>query len=331
MDDERWRGLLPDTVRAAGGPVYHYTDSGGLVGLIQNHELWATEATGMNDLAEVRQGWDFIRAWVKAQPSDLVTDVISDACGEEDDDYRHPVRDEEGVFMCCASTRRDDANQWRLYGGEGRGYSVELLADEPLAAISRKPAAPTRPAKSSAVRAWRTLGESAAVSPWLHVLYTDQEKRAALEGLATNAREAWARASGQWKTQEARDEGSQEFRDSLLTDVAVIAQLVKSEGFSGEREVRVIVVAIFDSCSRFRATANGVVRYVPLTARPSGHPAGALVYDKSLGESKTLPVKSVWLGPLIHAQNNERTIQALLSRNRLKEAGVQASKVPLRG
>ncbi len=71
MNDELWRGLLP-TIMPATGSIYHYTSPSGLLGLVENHELWATEATGMNDLGEVRQGWDFIRSWVRGQPRDEV-------------------------------------------------------------------------------------------------------------------------------------------------------------------------------------------------------------------------------------------------------------------
>ena len=69
-----------NTIRPAKEPVYHYTSAVGLLGIVENHELWATEAIGMNDMAEVHQGWDFIRGWVaKQDPDDGVMKIVLDA------------------------------------------------------------------------------------------------------------------------------------------------------------------------------------------------------------------------------------------------------------
>ncbi len=56
------------------GPVFHYTTPTGLLNILERKELWATEAAGMNDVAEVRQGWAFIRDWMTDQ--DPTDDVI---------------------------------------------------------------------------------------------------------------------------------------------------------------------------------------------------------------------------------------------------------------
>lgn len=328
--DDGWRNLLPATVERATGAIYHYTDPAGLLGVLEKRELWATEATGMNDLAEVRQGWDFVQRWVDGwEGDDKIAGIIASACDPE-----HPVRSSEGVFMCCASTRPNDANQWRLYAAGARGYSIELDADQPLAAMARsdEPPKPRTAAHSDATRRYRTTSAWAVVSPWLRVLYTDSDKEAALNGLAANAHAAWqAQVDAGFTDEEHYDIAGQEFRDGLATDVARIAQLMKSEGFAGEDEVRVIVTLFWDSCSRFRSTDNGVVRYVRLTGLPPAYPQNTVVYGKELGGAKSLPVRSVWLGPLISAQNNVRTVEALLGRNGLQAAGVYESGLPLRG
>jgi hypothetical protein len=327
MMNERWPDLLPEEIRRATGSVYHYTDPAGLLGLVESHELWATEATGMNDLSEVRQGWEFIRNWLSNEPVNSITDILRTAC--EDD---HPASDVEGVFICSASTNSDDANQWRLYGGAGRGYAVEIRADDQLVAMSR---ANERSKKSASGAArtprFRTAGETVSVSPWLHVLYTEDEKRAALAGLVARATADWQSQEGGFGSFEEYDEASQWLSDEVMTDLAMTAQLMKSQGFAGESEVRVIVATFFDECSRFRATPSGVVRYVRLTGAPAGHRDGVIVYEGELGKGKFVPVQSVWIGPLINAQNNQKTVNALLGRNRLPQLPVFHSRVPLRG
>lgn len=57
--------------------IYHCTSPDGLLGILQHHELRATQASGMNDVAEVRQGWEFINQWLEAQDaSDHVVGVM---------------------------------------------------------------------------------------------------------------------------------------------------------------------------------------------------------------------------------------------------------------
>jgi len=329
MIEEAWRGLLPEVIKRASGSIYHYTSPSGLLGLVEVHELWATEATGMNDLAEVRQGWIFIRNWLERQPSDPITEILHAASTDN-----HPASDVTGLFMCCASTRADDANQWRLYAGSARGYAVELDSAIPLAALAREATRPVRANEADTKkgrRRWITLGESATVSPWLHVLYTEDDKEAALQGLADNARRSWnEQLAAGFADDEHYDVAGQEFRDGLMTDLARIAQLMKSEGFSGENEVRTIVSVMFDGCSKFRAIDNGVVRYVRLTSAPPGQRRDELVYSDDLSNPTRLPLQSVTLGPLLHAQNNAATIEALLHRNRYPDASVSHSALLLR-
>ena len=325
MSNEYGGGLLPDIVEQASSPLFHYTSPSGLLGLAQNHEMWATEATGMNDLAEVRQGWSFIKKWLKGQGEDEVLQLMRRACKEGS-----PVNHINGIYMCCASTRGDDSNQWRLYAQGGRGYAVEIDPSTPLAVIA---SARERPGPTPRVAGKRYVDFSSTthVTPWLRVLYRSKDKKAALGRLAHNARqELKVLNQTHYDDRSDYEADRQMFQDSVLSDVARIARLMKSDGFSGEEEFRVVVTPIFDNASLFRATESGIVRYVRLTAAPVQHPAGALVYRSEVEKTMSVPLESVRLGPLIHAQNNVDTIKELLRRNRYKDAAVKVSKVPLR-
>ena len=327
MRDESWRGLLPDKIRRARGLIYHYTDPGGLVGAIQKKELWATEATGMNDLAEVRQGWAFIREWLKEQVDDDVTRIIqSMACGDPSDADSDSYDGVSGIFMCCASTRGDDANQWRLYANGGRGYAVALDASVPLTAVVDG-SDPRGPHRSGFVT---TVREFAVVSPWLHVLYREKAKLAALDGLLEAGRKGWTDALAKSSSEDERERDKEELWELMGTGLATIAQLMKSEGFAGENEVRTIVYDPFQTVSQFRASQNGVIQYVRLTQEPTKRLSHRARYEDDLGAEKTLPLRSVRLGPLLHAQNNKATVMHLLRRNGFGSATAEESGVPLR-
>lgn len=320
------------------GPVFHYTTPTGLLNILERKELWATEAAGMNDVAEVRQGWAFIRDWMTDQ--DPTDDVIKDlkfvAGLDQLSPYDHPARSTDGVFMCCASTRPDDANQWRLYANAARGYCIELDGRIRLSAVSdgRRPKPlPDQSALPPAKRRIR-IPDGVAMSPWLRVLYTHEEKTLALRRLVTRITAErlklveHATAEG-WPEDDYRVEADM-MRDTHSGDLARLAQLMKSAGFEGEHEVRLIAWSWWRAPA-FRATPHGVVGYIRLTQSINQRDPNEVVYlkDPGLVNGKTLPIRSVRLGPLLHVQNNRGTIEALLGANALAAVPVIESEVPL--
>lgn len=327
MSDESWRGILPSSVKRARGTIFHYTDPAALLGAIEKKELWATEATGMNDLAEIRQGWSFIRTWLDDQADDDVTKIMRRmAFGDPSNPDSEPEDGVTGAFMCCASTRGDDANQWRLYGGGGRGYALALNASVPLTAVVDG----SLPKRSSGSRLIRSVGEWAEVSPWLHVIYRDTVKRTTLDGLLRAARNGWAASLAAATSDEELEHDKEYLWELTSAGLSTVAQLMKSQGFEGEHEVRAVVYDPFGKCSKFRASANGVIQYVRLTQSPTMQLSHRAAHEGDLGDGKTLPLRSIRLGPLIHAQNNRATIKALLRRNGFRSATIDESQVPLR-
>jgi hypothetical protein len=160
--------LLPPSLVCTGA-IFHCTSAAGFLGIVENHALWATEAFGLSDVAELRHGWRFIRQWLRDQQEDEVVDRMKLHVPDEDDEV------EDAVFMCCASTVPDDASQWRLYADAARGYAIEIDPNIELSVQARMEAFPNaKPPKmydSTAIGA--RLRDFAEVSPWMHVMYTD--------------------------------------------------------------------------------------------------------------------------------------------------------------
>lgn len=116
---------------------------------------------------------------------------------------------------------------------------------------------------------------------------------------------------------------------------------MKSPGFAGEDEVRVLAVDDWretDStrAARFRSTPFGVARYVRLSASPKVaaddaepyiDPRATLYEDD---EDRQLPITAVRLGPLIRADNNQSTIRALLASAGYIGCAIEVSGIPLR-
>lgn len=316
----------PQGVRIAREPVYHYTDAGGLLGIVQGRKVWASEAAGLNDRAEVRQGWAKILGWAERQPGSESMSLILDHA-------RNPEKESHEVFILSASTRPDDANQWRLYAGAGRGYAVELDPLVPLVVASdafRRWSLPETSA-STASSDFDLASLSAYVTPWLHVLYTEQEIDTALQLLTRKIDSDIARLNDM-KARGVDDHRiGEEAADSFSRSygfVAQLANLIKEPGFAGENEVRIVTTFLrANDHLRYRAGAYGVVGYAELVASPTGAREPMIVDDQ---DPAPLPIRSVRIGPLL-AREHEQTVNAMLGKFGLSDdVAVHLSEVPLR-
>lgn len=331
-EESGWRGYHSDQISEGQAPIFHYTDASGLLGIVQNHELWATEASGMNDVSEAIQGWDFIKTWLERQ--DSADRIIREMERTIDASERAGFKGPSGVFMLCASTRGDDANQWRLYGTEGRGYAVELdpgiglgvcSADEDLHEQPEGSTVPTH-GRTDWTFLFEELETKVPITPWLPVLYEDADKVATLERLRAAARESYKRVSGP-------DDGSlEDFRGDLLQDLAIVAKLMKGQGFSGENEVRTVVTEGPSprwSLANYRASRYGVVRYARVKVDQSKGHYKRILTKTQADAAGPLPIKSVTVGPLVRTENAIPTISALLKANGYDEVEVKESEIPL--
>lgn len=106
-------------------PVYHYTDLGGLHGILSKNDLWLTHARYSNDEEEVIHGY---RA-----AQDVLAELGPLAQGEPDraayltavgDLLKKPT--EDGVYICCFCLKDNLLSQWRAYGANGTGVSIRL-------------------------------------------------------------------------------------------------------------------------------------------------------------------------------------------------------------
>jgi hypothetical protein len=309
--------LIHDAVPVVTRSVFHYTSSQGLIGILESKRLRASEASSLNDLAEIRQGWDSIREWLKNQPKSNAVDLLSDFAAD-------PMKGKHEVFVLSGSTAADDANQWRLYADGGTGYAIELDGSIQLAVVTDVPAAPSTP-RFSYLRTF----DIASITPWLQVLYSEPEIEAAL-GQLVAAVESRSRSIESDDDAEGRDFHYEGLRDDSYEALATVAHLIKAPGFSGENEVRVVATFLWgDHHVHYRPGAHGIVGYATLTQAPRGYSSSVLRPSPDKPAASSLPVKSVRLGPLLGTEH-ENTVRAFLRKNDLKEADVTLSAVPLR-
>jgi hypothetical protein len=311
-------------LRSYEGPVYHYTSSQGLLGIVTSGQLRASEASSLNDLAEITLGWRAIERWLSKQPGSPAVKYLKRS-------IKHSRRDpQHQVFVLSGTTAGDDANQWRLYADSGRGYVIELDGSVPLSVVSLDPSV-----SAAGSNPYGRVTEFVDIVPWHHVLYEEDNVYRAMTALAAYTERETA------SIKEIDDSDAQEHAGEVLgeeteDELALIAHLFKAGGFVGEKEVRVIARFMwFGKHVGFRAGAYGIAGHVHLVRTgPAGGTRRVVPVPQMDGANKPdflhpVPITKVRLGPLVHKGNKE-TVRALLRAHGLRAAPVKRSKVPLR-
>lgn len=103
------------------GPVFHYTNLAGNLGLIETGVAWASHVRDLNDPSERLYGWDTIRQRFKARPP-ATSDYALAQIQEILDYVDQPGDWYPQAFVFSGSTVGDSLTQYRLYGQ----YQVEL-------------------------------------------------------------------------------------------------------------------------------------------------------------------------------------------------------------
>lgn len=325
-------GLPPGTT------AYHYTPPAGLLGILEDRTLWATEANGLNDTSEVVQGRKLIAAYARSEldrdPDDAVMAMLAMAA---DPELRDPLTGR--VYVISASLDPDDAGQWRLYGGARAGYALHIDTDRPLVVVDEPPSHQAQTPSPG------PLSGVASVTRWTPVVYSEQGHREIIESLAT-----WVRA----EMPDYRAMAEQHFSDDpvknelvqralgetgmrlLIESVDAAAALLKPAGFRGEREVRAIIrLHETNEHVRLRANDHGIVQYVRVASPPAGslplpslphelHPTG------STAATRALPVTGLTVRPTPYFAHGLPALLAALRRADLPGVTPKESEAPLR-
>ncbi len=310
--------------------VFHYTSATGLLGILTSAELWASEASALNDMDEISKGWKLAQKWLGSLPDDDDVRWAAQTALQVTDLFRDFTAP-ESAFVLCASEEGDDANQWRLYGDGGAGYAVEIDSSASLAVRTDKEARAHDPNVRIFDRPYHD--DQCSVSPWTKVVY----RKALARNYLDNAR-GWADARLQVARRARRFDDvddpspSQEAESWAYTDIegaiASVAHTLKARGFEGENEARVVVTFLSgDLHAMYRTTPAGVTRYVRLGAAPDER---RILYNGEWDKKALLPIKSVRLGPALDGRHGREAVRSLLRRCGYEDVPVKASKVRLR-
>lgn len=108
--------------------IYHYTDDGGLRGIIETGKLWLTDVFTLNDPSELRHGLEPAIKLLTPKYDDTKPEIKQFSDNLEAMLRGGPEEVAE-LFVCCFSKACDDLGQWRAYADNGRGFALGFDAE----------------------------------------------------------------------------------------------------------------------------------------------------------------------------------------------------------
>lgn len=286
--------------------LYHYTDSGGLMGIVESGIIRATHVTFMNDATEYMHAVELLRGKVvKAQKQQegiheaaLLADMEMNLIATRPANF-YPQ------FVACFSGQVNSLSQWRAYGrGEG-AFAIGFDAAQ--------------------------LAEAAARTNVLfcHVTYdVDQQSKLVQDLLDWAITEYPKLANAQ--PANTRDEHRRRWVAKLFQFAAQIAPVMKNPNFKEENEWRLISPLIPLGKVGFVPKPAGLVPFAKLRMGKGQLPDQVPNPEHVQPLPDLLPIKVVWSGPGRFNEISLMAAQGLFRQCNYANVEFKTSTIPFR-
>jgi len=280
-----------DAANAVREPLYHYTDTAGLIGVLDNRQLWFTHIQHLNDPSELQFG-----ARIAAEMLEDQAERGNDAAKMFCDMAKRTLTlgsEVLGFYVASFSRARDDLGQWRAYGDNARGVSIGFAPK--LFQIQ-----------------YRTnlgLNEKTILAPVIYANRDDDHRDAigrALEIAMRGVRDATS-----------PEEGFEFFRElSTLLAVPIFSYSMsaKDPAYENEREVRLLLSNDLDRLAPVLSSRARGSRLVPFIKSPLPVPLRQAIAGIVVGPAAGKLAKGA--------------VQSLLRRHKISPDIVEVSRIP---
>ncbi len=119
--------VMQEFVNLQGGRpdiIYHYTNVGGLIGIISSGRLWATSTSYLNDKNEIYHAKRIIKSEITSfaeNGGEISKEIIRRVANNYDDSSI--IND---YYIVCFCENGDLLSQWRSYSSNGEGFSLGI-------------------------------------------------------------------------------------------------------------------------------------------------------------------------------------------------------------
>lgn len=203
--------------------LYHYTSQDGLLGIIGNGAIWASNIHYLNDSKEFIHAIDEVKAMIWHRKKDLNNEALGGL-------YENIETRLEGVarihiFVVSLTERGDQLSQWRGYCPNGAGYSIGF-SKSAIEQLSRRQGFTFKPC-----------------------IYDWQQQRKLLDSPLRRAENVVSSTSG---SSDAIDAAVNQFLEEFIQ----IAPLLKHRAFSEEQEWRLVSGLVLSTDARWKTRAG---------------------------------------------------------------------------
>jgi Protein of unknown function (DUF2971) len=106
-------------------PLYHYTDSHGLKGIMESGQIWFTDYRHLNDPSELKYGLDMTRRAAEKIAAATADGFLATFLNLFIDMFQHhQFEDTLDFYIASFSRKRNNLGQWRAYADNGRGFAI---------------------------------------------------------------------------------------------------------------------------------------------------------------------------------------------------------------
>jgi hypothetical protein len=281
----------------SGSSVFHYTTIDGLVGIIENDALQASNIFFMNDSSEVHHGLELIASRIEevfpAERSRTPSETIIVTMFERFAAAAETVAD---AYVSCFCRKDDLLSQWRAYGNNETCYSIKFSA--------------------------RSLfRQSIPTSFFAPVQYLAHQKIERVDRLIEGAHKTLSQFS--IEDLEIDEETIRELLEHFSYPYLLTALFMKHEAFKEECEWRLVYFPWM--------TESGERAEVEIKARSGiAVPYVNLRVQESEEKELRLPISQIRVGPSSDANLAIRGLTRLLEKYGRSNIAVIASQTPLR-
>ena len=206
--------------------IYHYTTQKGILGIISDRVMWATQVHFLNDKNEVYLAFKLLDRQLQKKIDKLQNPANKNLLR----DIRTGLRNVDQWHICIASfcEHGDLLSQWRGYGNQGKGYAIGFNLEK-LRKIARK--------------------QSFILWPCVYNITLQTE-------LVNYLIESWCENFFD------KDVNHEEMVSFVHTSVCQLAPIIKDDGFSEEQEWRLVSQVLTNKSPLF-AFREGAYSLIP--------------------------------------------------------------------
>jgi hypothetical protein len=277
--------------------IYHYTNPAGLIGILSEGELWATDVQYLNDSSELLHAEKLhkqvLKELIAEAPAGSLQKTLAMKARE-----RPPWHSRLQTYVVCFCADDDLLTQWKTYGAWGSGFSIGFDR------IELEKALPSLVSSKDIID-----GPNVSLNG---IVYSEEEQRESL-------RLSFNRYISRLPAEPSPSEIDEFATDA--GDAARSASRFKHPAFGPEKEWRIVI-----SSHPFSAGAPE-----PLFFRPSSRTVVPYV-KTSRQQNGRLPIASITVGPTLDQRLSVQSVTQLLeAKGYFNEGSVQVtySEVPL--